>query len=92
MRCALLSLWLGAILMLSGCGWLASFYKEKPGGSDASHVQSVVRGLPYGWIVDAAIGLGSAIVGGGATHAVHKKKHKKSQAEIAALKAKVPAA
>lgn len=90
-RCAWLSLILGSFLMLAGCGWLASFYKDAPGGSEAQKVQNAIKDLPYGGIASLIIGAGGLLFGGG-THVVHRKKHKKSQAEIAALKAKLPAA
>jgi len=93
MRCAFLALMLGG-LSLAGCKWLEEQYEKPKGGglSNVEKVQQVTKALPYGWIVDAAIGVGFLFVGAGATHHVHKKKHKKTKekhdAVVASLLAK----
>ncbi len=65
-------------LSLGGCQLLESFFKDKPGGSDASHVSKAVGDLPYGWLVQGAIALGGAIFGGGSVHVHHTRKRKRA--------------
>ncbi len=70
-------------LSFGGCAWLREQYKAPPGGgpSNVEKVQSAVRGLPYGGIIDLGLSLVGAIVGGGAVHATHKRKQKKTKAK-----------
>lgn len=90
MRCAWFSLLLGSTLMLSGC-WLDFFYAKKDGKpSTAEVVQAAVKAVPiYGDLIAYGIGAVGTIFGLG-THVVHRKKHKRSAAEIASLKARIP--
>lgn len=90
-RCAIACLLLVGF-SIGGCAWLENFFKEKPGGSDASKVQQVVGGIPvYGQIASAVLGIGGLLFGGG-THVHHRRKHKKLQAENLALKKQIPPA
>lgn len=67
--------WLPAILLLSGCSWLAAFYKEDAkGNSDAKEVANAVRGLPYGEIAAGVITLGGWFFSEKGRR-YHKKKH-----------------
>lgn len=88
MRCALLSLWLGAILLLSGC-WLDKAYAKKDGKpSTAEVVQAAVKVVPvYGDLIAYGISAIGTIFGLG-THVYHRRKHKKLHTENAALKAR----
>ncbi len=90
MRRCVFACWLVVGLSLTGCAWLRSFYDDSKGASTASQVQNAVKDLPYGGIVSGIIGIGSFLLGGGTAHAVHRKKHKKKDAEIVSLKKQLP--
>lgn len=78
--CALVSLLV--VMNVTGCAWLASLYeKPKEGGkSTMQHISDTVRDLPYGGIIEAIIGVGGLLVGGGTVHHVHTRKKKKPAA------------
>lgn len=74
------------ILNLCGCAFLAGLYeKPKDGGkSTMQYIADTVHDLPYGGIVEAIIGLGGLVVGGGSVHHVHTRKKKPAPSPPAA--------